>query len=473
MIATTQPIRLSGTTKFFYGLGAVAFGVRDTGFNVFVLLFYNQVLGLDASLAGLALMLSLLADAVIDPLIGMVSDGWRSRLGRRHPFFFAAAIPAAFAHVFLWMPPAALSGAGLFWYLLGLSILVRMLISLFEVPFAALAAEVTTDYDDRTSLMSWLFAIGWWGGLSLSVFTYAVLFRPSAGDPTGLLNRHGFALFGLTGSLLLLAGMLIPAIATRHIVPSLPKPATPSLEQALRDFAIVLRNPSVVALLVSVVLLAASQGLGNALYNYIQIFVWGMTSSQLTILALTPFLSAAAAMALSPRLAAGRDKRDIAIGLVTVAIVGQPLPLLLRLADLFPANGSPWLLPLLAVHSGFETLIWVLFSIVSSSMVADLVEETRRVTLRRTEGALFALRIFAQKSVSGLGILLSGLVLRAIAFPANATPGTIPRATLDHLIVAYAPTLVILGLASAFALRGYRVTRARHALNLKTLPIGD
>ncbi|MBS0470523.1 MAG: MFS transporter [Proteobacteria bacterium] len=464
---------LDRATKFAYGLGAIAFGARDTGFNVFILLFYNQVLGLDASLTGLALMLSLVADAVFDPLIGTISDGWRSRLGRRHPFFFAAAVPVAVAHVFLWMPPASLSGAGLFFYLLGFSILVRMLASLFEVPYAALAAELTSDYDDRTALMSWLFAIGWWGGLALSVFAYAVLFRPDPGDPTGLLNRHGFALFGITGSLVLLAGILIPAFATRHLVPSLPQAEPRTLAQALRDFAIVLRQPSVASLLLSVVLLSASQGFGTALYNYIQVFFWGLTSPQISILALTPFVSAGLAMAFSGRLTAGRDKRDVAVALVAVAIVGQPLPLLLRVAGLFPGNDSPWLLPILAVHSAFETLVWVLFSIVSSSMVADLVEETRRFTLRRTEGALFALRIFAQKAVSGLGILLSGLLLRAVAFPENAAPGHVPPATLDRLVLAYAPIFVGLGLASAFALRGYHVTRARHALNLRAMPAGD
>jgi len=57
-------------TRFFYGIGSVAFGVKDNGFGALLLLFYNQALGLDARLAGLAIGIALVVDAFLDPLIG-------------------------------------------------------------------------------------------------------------------------------------------------------------------------------------------------------------------------------------------------------------------------------------------------------------------------------------------------------------------------------------------------------------------
>jgi Na+/melibiose symporter-like transporter len=471
LVASASVRRLPRLTKFLYGIGAVAYGVRDVGFNSFLLIFYNQVLGLPAALAGLALMLTLFADAILDPLIGMTSDGWRSRLGRRHPFLFAAAVPAAVAHYFVWNPPVALHGLDTFWYLLAASIVVRFLISLFEVPFAALAAEFTTDYDERTSMVTYLYVFGWWGGLALAVVSYAVFFRPSAADPSGMLTSHGFALYGTVASIVLLAAMLIPAFGTRGEIPYLagPAPGQGAPRLALADLAALFRNRSVVALLISVVLLSSSQGFGNSLYNYIQLFFWRLTGPQISILALAPFLSTTAAFFLAPALAKGRDKRNVAVAVVAIAVIGQPLPMLLRLAGLFPAPGSPRLMPLLTLHSAFETFVWVVFSILSASMVADLVEENQRTTLRRSEGALFAIRIFAQKAVSGVGVFLSGLVLSWIAFPTNATPGHIPQATLTAFALSYAPITIILGIASAVALSGYKITRARHAANLKEL----
>ena len=94
-------------TRFFYGIGSVAFGVKDNGFGALLLLFYNQALGLDARLAGLAIGIALVVDAFLDPLIGYASDHLRTRWGRRHPFMYAAAIPAALSYLFLFSPPPA------------------------------------------------------------------------------------------------------------------------------------------------------------------------------------------------------------------------------------------------------------------------------------------------------------------------------------------------------------------------------
>jgi glycoside/pentoside/hexuronide:cation symporter, GPH family len=225
---------------------------------------------------------------------------------------------------------------------------VRFLISVFEVPFSALVAEFTTDYDDRTSLLTYLFVFGWWGGLSLAVLSYGVLFHPTAGDPSGMLGRHGFATYGLVASLVLLASILIAGLGTQREIPYLVKaPAVhPSARQAAKDLLALLSNRSVVALLASVILLSASQGFGNALLIYIQVFFWGLSSAQISVLALAPFVSATLALFLAPRLAAGREKRAIAIWLVVIAVVGQPLPTVLRLVGLFPANSS-WLMPIL------------------------------------------------------------------------------------------------------------------------------
>ena len=67
MTATT---RVALSTKLAYGFGAVAYGVKNNGFDYFLLLFYSQVMGVDAPLVGLALLIALLFDAVSDPVVG-------------------------------------------------------------------------------------------------------------------------------------------------------------------------------------------------------------------------------------------------------------------------------------------------------------------------------------------------------------------------------------------------------------------
>jgi Na+/melibiose symporter-like transporter len=454
------------STKLLYSLGALALGVRDTGFNTFLLIFYNQALGLSAGMAGLALALTLIADACFDPLIGVVSDGWRSKLGRRHPFLYVAAVPAALAYWALFNPPQGLAQAGLFAWLLGVSVAARFLVSLFEVPFSSLVAEFTTDYDERTSTLTYLFAVGWIGGLALAVSAYAIFLRPTAGDASGLMHREGFAAFGTVGAAVMMIAMLASALGTQgRVRPSAAAPAAG--RPGLRGLFAALRGRSVLALMVSAILLAAATGFGNALYNYIQVFIWGLNSSQISILSIAPFASVLVVLGLTPWITRGRDKKQVAIAVGLVAVVGQPLPIILRLAGLFPANGAPALMPILTLHSAFETGVWILGSIISSSMVADLVEAEQRRTGRQGAGAIFALLIFVRKTVSGLGILLSGLALAAIGFP--ATGGPVAPELAGRLGAEFAAVYIVLGVASALALAGYRVTRASHAETLAAL----
>src|SRR5688572_12822755 len=93
--------KLGFAPKLFYGLGSIAYGVKDQGFQALLLIYYNQVLGLPAIMVSTALMLALVLDAFIDPVVGQVSDNWRSRLGRRHPFMYFAAAPICIAFYFI------------------------------------------------------------------------------------------------------------------------------------------------------------------------------------------------------------------------------------------------------------------------------------------------------------------------------------------------------------------------------------
>src|ERR1700741_3960444 len=134
----TQAARVPMGTKLSYGFGAVAYGIKDNGFSVFLLLFYNQVVGLPADRVGLAIMIALLVDAFIDPVVGHLSDQTHTKWGRRHPWLYLSAIPIALVWLLLWNPPEP-SADMQFAYLVGIAICVRAVVSCYEVPSLALA----------------------------------------------------------------------------------------------------------------------------------------------------------------------------------------------------------------------------------------------------------------------------------------------------------------------------------------------
>ena len=111
--------RVHLTTKLAYGFGQMAEAVKNTSFELFLFFYYNQVLGLSGSLVGLALLIALCVDGLSDPLIGSLSDGWRSRWGRRHPWMYLAALPLALSFYLLFSPPGDSSPGLLFAWLVG------------------------------------------------------------------------------------------------------------------------------------------------------------------------------------------------------------------------------------------------------------------------------------------------------------------------------------------------------------------
>ena len=158
--ATHLPVRL----KVMHGLGSIAYGVKDNGFSTFLLLFYNQVIGLDPGVVGAAIMVALIADAFVDPIIGELTDRTRSRWGRRLPWLYGAPIPLAIMWMLLWHPPEMSNAMTVAW-LIGFAIVVRSLVSMCEVPSVAIVPELTGDYDERTVVMRYRFLFGWGGGL--------------------------------------------------------------------------------------------------------------------------------------------------------------------------------------------------------------------------------------------------------------------------------------------------------------------
>ena len=95
----------------------MAFGVGATGeavylglFNTFITIYYNQVMELNNALIGIAIMLAMIGDAISDPVVGIISDRWRSKLGRRHPFLWLAPVPLTLTLYCVFNPPEFLLG---------------------------------------------------------------------------------------------------------------------------------------------------------------------------------------------------------------------------------------------------------------------------------------------------------------------------------------------------------------------------
>lgn len=467
-------VRPSLWTKVAYGFGSVAYGIKDNGFNYFLLLFYSQVLGVDARLVGVALTIALMLDAVTDPIIGYWSDNLRSKWGRRHPFMYVSAVPVAATYFLLWNPPAGWSDNALFAYVLGMSVFIRTFINLYETPSSALTAELTSDYDQRSSLLSWRYYFGWSGGNVMSVLMFMGFFPAFATQaiPDGRFNRDAYEIYGIIASALIFIAIMVSAVGTHSRIKHLPAPPprrTITLATVFREIWETLSNRSFASLFLAFMFGAIATGLSSALSFYFSTYFWGFTPRQTGWVTIGVFASAFIGASLAPIVTRTLGKKRGAITIGLLAYLGSPLPITLRLLGVLPENGSPFVFWFYLVANTLDVGLIICFQILQSSMLADLVEQAELRTKRRSEGVFFAAATFIRMAVQGLGVITAGFVLSAAQFPAGADPSEVTDDALWRLGAFYVPTILVFWLGMVAVMMTYRLSRDDHERNLQEL----
>lgn len=459
-------------TRLFYGFGSIAYGVKDNGFRGLLLIYYNQVLGLPAELVAAAIMIALVADAILDPIVGQVSDTWRSRWGRRHPFMYLAAVPSALAYLLLWNPPQEWSQSQLLIYLVVIAIIVRTFITLYEIPSTALVSEFTSDYDERTSLMSYRYLFFFLGSLALSVVTYRLLFIASAEYPVAQLNPASYVRYGWVAAMVILVSILVSAIGTHRWIPRLHQPPLlphRTVMMVAREMLESVSHRSFVMILCAAVCKGMALGIAGSLALYMNTFFWELSAPQLAILVLDGFISVVLAVWLTPRLSRRFGKKPTIIWMFGMTYVIVALPQLLRVFGWFFENGSVWLVPALFLNGAIFGTLAIGSTILSGSMIADCVEEGQLRTGRRSEGLFFSANSLMQKAVGGVGVMAAGLILAWVGFPDQAVAGEVDQMVLDRLVLTIVPVSGLLYLIGTICLCLYDINRDRHEETLRQL----
>lgn len=468
--AAPDAVRVPFRTKVYYGLGAAAFGIQDQGLRAFLLLYYSQVVGLNPALVATVLMVSTLVDGFIDPFIGQMSDNLRSRFGRRHPFMYVAAIPSTLLFVALWYPPEAWNDGQKLAYMAAVLISLRAIMSVYEIPNIAQGPELTADYHERTSLLSYRYFFFFLAGAALTFFTYLVLLQPSAEYPVGQLNPEGYKRYALVAGLLMLMAMVISALGThRNLIDSsqaIKRHA--GLGEIVREVIATFSNRPFLMVTGAGVMKSMALGTSGSLLLYFSTYYWGLSAREISILVIDGTIAAFLASVIARPVSARLGKKTTAILFYVLSYIVAIVPITLRYFGLFVENGSPLLVPLLFTVGLIYGTLGIGATIMTSSMIADVVENSQLSTGRRSEGLIFSASSIVNKSVSGLGILTAGLILSTIDFPAGASPGEVPPETVASLAL-YVPIVGVLYFIGALLLSRYPINRAMHEATLAEL----
>ncbi len=450
-----------------YGFGAIASGAKSVPITTLLMLYYNQVVGVSALAVSAVLTLSLILDAIFDPLIGQISDTYRSGWGRRLPFMYASMIPVTVLFILLWIPPLGWSEWELTLYLALCLIGVRFFDTFFELPHTALIPELTSDYNERTKLFTVRYLFEAITGTAISMLAYNVFMKEKPDGSGGLLSPDGYTSYAwFCGALIFFAMLACTAGLHRRIAqPTVLPPRRLSVRAHVLEMAATLKSRSFAVLAGSAVFISIGSGLGSALSIYWLMFYYRFTQAEMSLMTIPVMLGMFLTVS-APAIGRRFGKRNAALILLWIHAVSVSVPLLAMLLGLVPQS-STVLASLVAAQAMLGAAAMTMVLITLASMISDLVEEAQARTGRRSEGLLLAANSFVRKATQGFGTLAAGLILTLVAFPDGAERGRVPLVTMTHMAWIYLVVQLALISLTTLILLQHRSDKSTHEANLR------
>lgn len=452
--------------KVLYAAGDMVDGTVSYAVGAYLFYYLTADCGLSGSLASAALAISIVVDAVMDPLIGYVSDNTHSKWGRRHPYMFLSAFPTALALGLIFSVPAALTGVGLFAYIMVALLVLRVGMSAFTLPFAALGAELTTHYTERSTIVAYRSGYNIAANIITWFLALWVFLRGADGKLT-LLDRNAYAPFAWCVAAVMLVAALVSTLGTlrlrgrMHVIPSTASASPLRLLFELKD---VVRNRSFVILFACILLFWAAQGTIGILNLHVVKYFWKLPDVMIQTLPLFAFGGLFTGIPLAGVILTRFEKRIVAIwGLAILCILHMALPLM-RVMHLLPETGMPiW--SILAVVEVIKGWAATCLGIAFWSMLADAADEHEYLFGSRREGLYFAGLTFSAKAAIGLGSVVAGVAFDLIGFPKDLAKVGDVHISADvarNLGLIQGPVAGFIALLSAVVLIAYKLDAPRY-----------
>lgn len=430
--------KLKRKTKVFYGIGDLGNALVNSAIQFFLMKFYTDGALVAPALAGNALLIGKIWDAVNDPLFGWITDRSKSRLGKRRVFMIFGAIPLAIAIALLWFVPTQDRIWTFVWIALTF-ILFDTVWTLTNVPYYALTSELTDDYDERSSLTTYRMAMAVPAYLVGAALTPAIV---------GLfaLQRTGYGFIGIAYGLFAGVMLLISAAGLRERQ----KAAVAAPEASpFKSLGKALSNKPFLWLCVTYFVINIAFALVKTLMAYYieyQLLMKDWTSLVMGLMLITVTISlpfwqwASRKMDKGPAYGIG-----MAIGAVAIIIT------------FFLPHQSTWLIYVVAVLAGFGFSAQWIFP---WAMVADVADFDRLESGEQRSGMYYGVWGLATKISEALALAGVGWILTGFHYVPNVEQSATALLGI-RLFFGLVPAVVML--AALPLLFKYPINRKRHA----------
>jgi Na+/melibiose symporter-like transporter len=451
--------KISISDKLGYGIGNFSVGVAIQVIGTFLMFYCTAILNIPGSLVGLAISISIAWDAITDPLMGYISDHTKSKIfGRRHLYLIIGCLGIGIGNLLLWNIPNTFSVMTKFVIIFIVIIAIKTFMTIFITPYTALGAELSNDYNERTSIQGIKTIFFLFGLVFVSVFLLYIFFQPSVEFPIGQLNPKAYSYMGIFSSIIIVVFAMLCFFFTKKYIPILRLTDNQPVEKLglgnlLTSFKGIIGD----ALFRSVALTYMFNNIASAMFSNIGLHVFTYTftlsNQQIALMVGVQFavsiLSQPAWTFISKKI----DKKpSIKLGL-GLAIIASAYFFALVLFKNHISGNSLYFLPF-AVLAGFGT--GGLFTL-PLSMIADVIDLEELQTSKRSEGTYYGCLTLFYKFSQSITLLLVGFILDIIKF--NSSLPVQSEGTVTTLGLVLSITTTASFIAAFISIKKYSLNR--------------
>ncbi len=397
-----QTERLKVREKIAYGVGDLGNNVAYGALGFYFVFFLTDVAGLSPFWAGNIFMIVRMWNAVLDMVVGGVSDHTKTRHGRRRPYLLYGALPLGVAFALLWQVFFVGEVSMIVFYIFA-GVLFSTMYSLVAIPYNALLPELSQDYNERTSISGFKMAFSFVGSL-LSAMGVTLIVDTIY--PGKVMYRQSYPVMGwLLGAVVAVCILLCFAGTKERVQPTLQKP-----EPMLKSLRSLLRLKEYRLVLGVFIFNMVGFDIIMALYIYFMKYALQISDDVSYLFMMIPLVLAVIATPLWVWVSDKLGKKKAYI----ISAIYFVVPLLICL--FLPAGNIPLIIGIIAlIGVGISASQTLTFSI-----LPDVVEVDELKNGVRREGTIYGTTMFLYKLASAVLVALTTAMLGVFGYLKSA-----------------------------------------------------
>lgn len=451
--------KISIFVKAGYGIGNLGFGIVFQCIAAYLLFYTTAVLGIKGSYIGTIMAIGVFWDAITDPLMGFISDISNfAKWGRRHLYMLAGTILISVFNMFLWHISSEFSPTVKLGLILIFLLLLKTSLTVYGTPYTALGAELSTDYDERTSVQSYKSVAFMFGLAFPMVAGLIIFFRPTDQYPIGQLNPAGYSLMGTATSLLMILTGFICIWATyRYRFNSMPDTKLQSVkkERGGMSFIGAFKNKYFLYVFFGYLFFNVSSALIGSIGLHVFTYTFGLDNQGIALVMGTFFGTSILSLPYWSVLSKKTDKKPVMLRCLKISSFASLLFLMAVLLRIIVMRFDFILIAVIAIL-GFGT--GGLF-LLPNSMAADTIDYEELEQGFRSEGIYYGALTFRYKITQSAVLFIVGVLLDAIGFDSSLAMQSTYTAVMLGVILAVG-SLAAFGL-SYFSMNKYDLNKEK------------